>query len=442
MRRAGGDGGAAVKRPDGDGGAAVRRPATRGRFAGATLLTLAVLGGPAAPGLGAQAPAPATARASLADFGLTGFADAAVRPHEDGTMVAVAVRIPVGSADDPDGRGGTAWLTARTLEAQAAATLDASDAVLTAEVQRSHTTYTLLATPDAWRQAWLETSVLLFDAPLRPDLFSAQRAALLARMTFERGSPARDFRQEAVAMLGEPGSPWVRPLQGSPATLDSITAAGAEAWRDGAYRRSTGTAAVVGPVPPGPERVDAPARDTVAQAWYVGTRVPLDREVTSTWLAVAYPAPAGTSRTALELVAHMIEEELDPVPPDPDRFGVEVRLEDAPRGTVLVIEASVLPEAADRWEARIQSAVARLSEDVIADDFFRWRRRHFRAHRLLEEARPEAEARRVADDLARSGRVRDLPTEIWSLDGRTLRDTAAALGEPRILRFGPDLRQQ
>lgn len=357
-------------------------------------------------------------------------------------MVAVAVRLPVGSADDPEGQGGMAWLTARTLEAQAAATLDPSDAVLTAQVERSHTVYTLLATPDAWRRAWLATSVLLFDAPIRTDLLAAQRAALLARMTFEQGSPARDFRQEAVALLGDPGSPWVRPLQGSPATLDAITAAGTDAWRRGHYRRAAATAAVVGPVPPGPERMDPPARDTVAQAWYVGTRVPLEREVTSTWLAVAYPVPAGTSRTALELVAHLVKEELDPVPPDPDRFGVEVRLEEAPGGTVLVVEASVLPEASDRWEARIRSTVTGMAEDVVPDDFFRWRRRHFRAHRLLEEARPEAEAVRVADDLARSGRVRDLPAEIWALDGRALRDAAGALGEPRILRFGPDLRQQ
>lgn len=404
-------------------------------------VALAPVAGPSA--IAAQtAPGATRPTASLADFGLAGFADAAVRPHEQGTMVAVAVRIPVGSADDPAGLGGTAWLTARTLEAQAATTLDASDAVVTVRVERSHTTYTLLATPDAWRQAWLETSVLLFDAPVRADLFSAQRAALLARMTFERGSPARDFRQEAVSLLGDPGSPWVRPLQGSPATLDSIAPSNVQAWRDRHYRRAASTAAVVGPVPPGPERVEPPVRDTVAQAWYVGSRIPLEREVTSTWLAVAYPAPAGTSRTALELVTHLVEEELDPVPPDPDRFGVQVRLDDAPGGTVLVIEASVLPEAADRWEERIRSVVARMSEEVIADDFFRWRRRHFRAHRLLEEARPEAEAERVAEDLARSGRIRDLSAEIWSLDGRILRDTAAALGEPRILRFGPDLRQQ
>ena len=164
--------------------------------------------------------------------------------------------------------------------------------------------------------------------------------------------------------------------------------------------------------------------------------------MTSTWLSVAYPAPASLSRTALELVAHLVDEELNPVPPDPDRFWVDVRLVDAPGGPVLVIDASVLPEAADRWEDRITRVVRGLSERRMEEDFFRWRRRRFRTTRLLDEARPEAEAERMAVDLHRSGAARLLGVEIWTLDGEALQHAAASLGEPRILRFGPDLGPQ
>jgi hypothetical protein len=156
-------------------------------------------------------------------------------------------------------------------------------------------------------------------------------------------------------------------------------------------------------------------------------------------MEVAYPAPGDLPRTRLELIAHLLEEELDPTPPDPDRYSVDVRLEETPGGPVLVVEAAVFPEATARWEGRITGAVRRLAEEPIPEDFFSWRRRRFRTARLLEEAAPEAEAARMTADLLRDGVVRDLGLEIWGLTAAAVVETARALGEPRIFVLGPDL---
>ena len=313
--------------------------------------------------------APGAARVvTLADFGLNGFSDAAVRPHADGTMVALSVRIPAGSATDPSGAEGTAWLLARTLVAQADDLLDPADAVLTVQVERAYTTYSLLAVPTAWRSAWERVDDLLFRGSVRVDAFVREKARLEARLAFEAGSPAMVFRREAAALLGDPGSAWARPVRGTSTTVDSITADAIASWRDGHYRRNLSLVALVGPVPDGPPRPRDIPRDTVAQAWYLATRTLLDREVTSTWITVAYPVPAGTSHTAMEMVAHLIQAELDPVPPSPDRFNVDVRLQQASGGEVLVVDVSVLPESADRWEARIQSVVSGLAAEAIPDE--------------------------------------------------------------------------
>jgi hypothetical protein len=199
----------------------------------------------------------------------------------------------------------------------------------------------------------------------------------------------------------------------------------------------------VGPVPPDTASTSSAgavaSTDAGGMAWITGDRRRQVEDVTSTWMEVAYPAPPEVPRIRLELIAHLLDEELDPTPPAPDRYSVDVSLEETPRGPVLVVKATVFPEATARWEARITGAVRRLAEEPIPEDFFRWRRRRFRTARLLEEAQPGAEAARMAADLLRDGAVRDLGLEIWGLDPAAVGEAARALGEPRIFILGPDL---
>jgi len=310
---------------------------------------------------------------------------------------------------------------------------------------------------------------VLFQAALDPTLLDVRRSELLDRLTFEEGSPILDFEREAVGLFAEPGSPWARPVRGTLASVAAIDVPTLQGYRSAHYRPEVAALAVVGPVEANarpleePDSVAAQPDSVAAQPdslsptegagrpsasvprevpWLVGDRVNLVRDVTSTWITVGYPVPPELPRTHLELVAHLLMEELDPVPPDPDRYDVAVHIDQTPLGSVLLIEATVFPEAADRWEQRILGEVQRMATEPIPDDFFRWRRRRFRTARLLEQAAPEAEAARITSDLLREGIARNLDVAIWDLDAAALQAAAASLGEPRIFRYGPDLGQE
>lgn len=373
----------------------------------------------------------------------SGYARSAVSVHPHGTMVAVSLRLPAGSAQDAPGLEGTAFLLAETMKARADERLDPQVAVLSTRVEPAHTTFTLLSLPEEWRQAWAAVEAILFDLPVDESHFEAERSELQAVLAFESGSPVRRFQMEAAATLVEAGSAWSRPTRGSLESVGRIRHADAARFRAAHYTRGGAAIALVGPLAGEAGSVDGatplPDGRPGGMAWTAGERIVLTQEVTSTWISVAYPAPAELSRTTLELVAHLVLEELDPVPPAPDRYGVDVRLVDTPGGPVLLVEAAVLPEAADRWEARIAEVVRGLAHRPMADDFFRWKRRRFRTVRLLDEARPEIEAERITRDLALLGAPRALGADIWSLGPGQLQQAAASLGEPRILRYGPDL---
>lgn len=378
------------------------------------------------------------------------YAHVAVSPHAHGTLVGVVLRLSAGADRDPPGREGTAHLLARVREEQAGELLDPARATLTARVERGATVYTLLAVPDAWPETLATVDSLLFEAPVPPPRVDRQRTRLGETLRFESGSPVRTFEDEAASLLTEAGSSWAAPVRGTPASVDALTAQALEAWHRDHVRRSDAVVALAGPLAPAATttgRKDPPVGGpgvepggaTPRVAWRVGDRVALVQEVTSGWLAVAWPAPDTVPRTAMELLAHLLEEELDPVPPDPDRYDVEVEVLDAPGGPVLQLRATLLPEALPRWEDRVLAAVTALAREPMEPDFFRWRRRRFRTERLLAEAAPEAEADRMTRDLAAQGRARDLDRAIWSLDPSGLLAAARALGEPRILLLGPDL---
>lgn len=413
------------------------RPRAARALAAAALLTIGAWGATVTPArpLAAQEPGGASFR----------YGARVTAPHAHGTAVAAALRVPTGSQDDPPGEEGTAWLMALTLQDQVSRALGAGTAAFDARVERASIVFTLLAAPGEWEAAWAKVDSVLFRAPLDAALLERHRAVFLERIVFEAGSPFRDFQGEAARLLAEPGSASARPPYGTRSSLGAVGAASLEAFRGLALRPGRAVLAVVGPVddvpflaPPDTARL-LPARE---RPWTEGRRTALVQDITSTWLAVAWPVSPGVPRTHLELVAHLLEEDLDPVPPDPDRYGVDVRAEETPAGPVLVVEASVFPEAAARWEARILGSVERLSSEPLGDDFFGWRRRRFRAARLLEEAAPEVEARRLTADLLRDGRPRNLTEEIWALDAAALRRAAEGLGPPRILLLGPDLGSQ
>ena len=377
--------------------------------------------------------------------------------HPHGTMVGMALQLPVGSAQDPAGAEGTTALLVQALAQRAGDRLGGQGVGVGVEVNRSRTVFTVLAPPESWRDALARLHRLLFDQPLSPAWGDRVLGQALESLRFQAQAPVETFEREAAALLVDGGSSWATPIRGTLESVAGLTANDLETHRARFLNPGTALLGLAGPLQapdvdptraavPGAGAAPGRAADSLpagatGPAWRVGDRASLVREVTSSWLSVAYPVDPTLPRTSLELLAHLLLEELDPVPPDAARYSVDVELVDPPGGPVLRVTASLLPEALDRWEARVLETVRSLATNVLEEDFFRWRRRRFRAQRLLAEAAPEVQAARLTHDLAHLGHVRELDAEVWSLGPASVAEAARALGEPRILRFGPDLAQ-
>ena len=137
-------------------------------------------------------------------------------------------------------------------------------------------------------------------------------------------------------------------------------------------------------------------------------------------------------------MAHQLAELLSPSLPDPGVFSVFVRIEDTPKGAVVVVEAAVMPEVSETWEKNILAAVDRLEEETD-EPFFRWQQRRFRSTVLLREGQPKEAALRAALDLARDGAIRSLTEELEAIGPHDLAAATSGLEAPRVLVIGPRL---
>jgi hypothetical protein len=371
---------------------------------------------------------------------LTTYAATATRGVERATVVAGTVLLPAGSRHDGATTAGSAWLAGHSIASHANAALAGSGATVSVSVARSTTAFTLTAVPESWATAWATLDTLIFDAPIDPATFDVERRLASTQLAFRAGSPVTDFQAEAFARLAPPSDPWARTPVGSLESLGVITPEDAEALRAQHYRRGSSVVAIVG----ADDDVSTPSGSrspisAATPAWLSGDRTVLKQDVTSAWISVAYPVPSSIDRTTLEFLVDIIQDVLDPVPPDPERYSVDVRIVEAPGGTTVVAQIAVIPDAADRWEARTVNAVAALPEAPPTGEFFDWARRRFRSRRLLAEGGAEQSSARMAADLLRDGEVRDLDKNIWALTEAGVAAAFRSFGDARILRLGPDL---
>lgn len=382
-----------------------------------------------------------------------------VVPDFGTTVVSITVAVPVGSASDPPGRSGAAWLTGEVVRRVALNRLPGParpTTELQVSVEQTRTVYRLVTLPSHGWGALDALETALFSAPLPAALFEEARVGLQEVFAFESAAPQRTFELEFRRLVASFDDPWSLDPRGTPATVDSLEWQELRSFRRSRYDPSRSVAVIVGPVTlvEGGERLTgaelpsegyavspALAGDSTASTppWSRGERVVLIRPVTSTWIGVAFPVEAAVSHTSLDLLLHRMNEELNPDPPLPGTFSVTLDLARYRGSDLLLVEAAVLPDVADEWEQRILATVEEIASERLEPSFFAWHRRHFRSTQLLRESAPEERGLRVAGDLLWSGHVRNLPEEIRTLDAEDMRGAAAGLGEPRILVLGPDL---
>ncbi len=410
------------------------------------------------------------------------------------TAVAVMLRFPNGSAQDEEGREGTAHLLAEVMEAEATRQLAQRPIRVGFEATRDEFLVSLLAPPGQWRAGLSTVTELLADAPLPEGALERARDNQLARLMFEAGAPVRSFELERVRLVRGTGSPASRPVEGTFASLRDIALSDLEAFRSRHLDVGAAIAAVVGPVsadeaaavlpgevrsvsarspfreadppeptPPQPAGTDtlqvtaaelpAPPRTRLhrgtlpslgvpssprgSPAWSEGDRREMDREVTSIWFAVAWPFPPGTPRTLLEFLALTLEEGLVGSPPEPGLYGAETEVQVLDDQPILILSVSADPRQAARWEERTLQGMEDVVESPPEGSFFDLSRRRFRNQVLLNMAGPLERSRWLARTLAETGEIPDPQAEIWGLTREGLAEAAAAAGPPRTLVLGP-----
>lgn len=377
------------------------------------------------------------------------FAALAVASRPWTTVAVVTLAFPRGSSDDPRELPGAAALLAEAVRAEADRSLGPGTATVSVEVGRTRTILQALAVPEEWERVQEALVRAAFVDPLHTSAVARRREELLELFRFESGAPVREFETELYRLIGGGDEGWSHDPRGTPESLERIVPGDLEALRRSIYRREEAVVTVVGNVAGEPgERVfpgAGPGGDVRLPSteddgpWDDGDHERLVSEVTNTWIGAAFPVAPNVPRTLLEFLQHRVREELNPDPADPDLFGTQVRIEELPEGPVLLVEAAVLPEAQERWEARILATVENLGERHRDPGLFRFHRRRFRSARLTVEGRPEVQGRRMALDLLREGRLRDIAAEIAAMQPAQVMGATSALGEPRILVFGPDL---
>ncbi|TVP49111.1 MAG: hypothetical protein EA350_02450 [Gemmatimonadales bacterium] len=413
------------------------------------------------------------------------------------TGVGLSVHFPAGSSSDPAGGEGTAFLFGRTLEAEGGRILTSMGGRVQVDVGLSHMTVTMFAPAREWASAWREISALLSGTPFPETTVRAARDRLVDQLMFEAGAPVRRFDVEwnrlRLRGLLPGGADVALPVSGSIQGVSGATAGSLEDWRRRNIVWPDAVVAVVGPVseadvrmgsasvqsvggvvpttrpdapgspgagasptspteqdtvaaplPPAPVRIGSPAPRMALPAgstrhpWDRGERRIVDEDVTSTWIGVAWPIPAGTPLVLRDFLSHVLSHALNPIPPDPGLYRADVRLEQTGGTSLLIVEATVDPRAAVEWESRILETVAGVAGAPTPGAFFDLARRRYRSARLLEAADPAARARWIATRWAQEGRVPQISSESWGLSREGLGALAGALGEPRILIYGPE----
>jgi hypothetical protein len=416
--------------------------------------------------------------------------------HQE-TGVGLSVHLPAGGSSDPAGGEGTAFLFGRTLEAEGGRILAFMGGRLQVDVGLEHISVTMFVPAREWTSAWREIAGLLSGTPLPEAVVRASRDRLLDQLMFETGAPVRTFASEwnRMRLVGilPAGADAGRPVSGTVQGVGSATAASLEEWRRRNLRWEDAVVAVVGPVseadvrmgsgsvesvggvvptihpdspgptgaglepaddgdpegvaaplPPAPVRIGVPAprlelpSGGARHPWNERERRVIDQEVTSTWIGMAWPIPQGTPLVLRDFLAHVLTDALNPTPPDPGLYRADVRLERVGAASLLVVEATVDPQATLEWEARILETLAGVARAPTPGAFFELARRRYRSARLLEAADPATRARWITMRAAQEGRVPQLSPESWGLSREGLGALAGALGEPRILVFGPE----
>jgi len=368
----------------------------------------------------------------------------AATPEPEAGMVAVALRIAGGSADDDAAQSGRTQLAALAALAALQPALDSLGARAHAECGRTATGFTLLAPPGTWEAAARRFTAAIFAAaPDSGDMARARRQ-LEASTELENGNPTWQVRLVTRQALYGVDDPWTRPRCGVPETIGQVPDTAIVSRARAAFRPDRAVAAVNGPI-------DVQQAERIFDEWFGPTPLPVaarplspdssvrvaERNTVTAWLGLAFPVRGDVDPEALRMVAFLLDDATRPGPDRPGLLGASVEIERHQGHAVVFVYLITEPDAAQVWSKRVAELVHRYAASPLPDAGFRARLRRFRGIRLRQLATPDARARRNAEALFSGLPLTHAARAIDALTPAAVQHAAAALGPPARGVVGP-----
>jgi zinc protease len=368
-----------------------------------------------------------------------------VRTEPGTPVVAVEVLVGAGPAEEPEGKAGVAYLSARVAAAPIRPIMDSLGVRLEVEAYKDAVGFTLTAAPDVWEETARLLLLALFRDPADPRATEEERGAILRELAGRRANPADAAARETDAAVFGPDHPWGRPAVGHPDTVAQLVLADVDAFVRAHFVPERTVVAVVGPVDAGEAegRLLHLFQGAARRAPEVPPHAPAEPVVRSeynsitTWVMASYPLPAGADLEAVRLVADLAREALSPGPSRRSVYNARSEVVRRVGGGELRFQLVVPPAEAESWAERIRAAVARLADSPLPQPIFAARLRRHRGERLRGLGAPEARARAAARDLLLGGTGTGPLVELEGLTPERLQRAAGSLEAPVIVFLGP-----
>ncbi len=359
-------------------------------------------------------------------------------------MVAVAIRVAGGSADDPAAQSGRTQLAALAALAAVQPALDSLGARAEAECGRTSAGFLLLAPPDTWENAARRFAAAVFAAAPGHDAIARARRQLARATRLENGNPTWQVRLVTRQALYGVDDPWTRPRCGVPETIEQIPDSVITARAHAAFRPERAVAAVNGPI-------DVQEAEQVFAEWFSHSRAPTpvrprtpgdstrvaERNTITVWLGLAFPVEGAADPEALRMLTFLLQDATRPGPDRPGLLGSSVEIENHGGQVVLFVYLVTEPDAAHTWLRQVPELVRSYAGTILPENTFRQHVRRFRGIRLRQLATPDARARRNADALFFDTPLTRPDRVIDTLTPERLRQAARALGPPAAGVVGP-----
>ncbi|MEX2570821.1 MAG: insulinase family protein [Gemmatimonadota bacterium] len=365
---------------------------------------------------------------------------------EPGTpVVATEFLLTVGPADEPNSKGGVAYLGARAVIAQLQPVLDSLGARVAITPQKDALSFSIVSAPEVWEEATEEVVRGLFRESADSVIMERERRSILAELRGRTSNPADAAVREMDNAFFGADHPWGRPIIGTAGSIATLTYSDIDEFLRAHFTPDRALAVVVGPV-------DAPdarqhLRPLLGSTFpppvevipYRSAGLPIHRDYNSitTWLTASFRFPETADEEAVRFIAYLAAEEISFSLRQRSVYNVSSEVVPRVGSGEIRLQVVVPPEEAEAWSDRVEGMVETLIDGSMPPDVFAGHRRRFYGQRLASLLAPEDRAHAAVRQLFVRGRLGSLVPDPLELTEDSIREAARSLETPAIVLLGP-----